>query len=260
MTNHPQIKGMEKRSKQFFRPTLLDTKPAANAPKSWPTLQILAIHDLSSSDICEGNWGRRIALKPKTAPRFIPVRPPITKDARTYKKYKISEKIHGGPLTFVVIQWRHNALNQWVFLIETLVKWRHTAFENHPNMSHSNSPKKSHSQHFRGQKYLFWCLKTALDELQSLHKWTQRSRQMRPFLFTFKHCASWMFLLFCTSSLSWDTLKELWQQKLVVPHGKIVFSKHCDPVTRCLKITEKVSFNIASEASYVYILSGQKII
>ena len=29
---------------------------------------------------------------------------------------------------------------------------------------------------------------------------------------------------------------------------------------RCLKITVKVSFNIASEASYVYILSGQKLI
>ena len=29
---------------------------------------------------------------------------------------------------------------------------------------------------------------------------------------------------------------------------------------RCLKITEKVSFKIASEASYVYILSGQKFI
>ena len=29
---------------------------------------------------------------------------------------------------------------------------------------------------------------------------------------------------------------------------------------RCLTITEKVSFNIASEASYVYILSGQKLI
>ena len=29
-------------------------------------------------------------------------------------------------------------------------------------------------------------------------------------------------------------------------------------ITRCLKITEKVSFNIVSEASYVYILSGQK--
>ena len=31
-------------------------------------------------------------------------------------------------------------------------------------------------------------------------------------------------------------------------------------LTHCLKITEKVSFNIASEASYVYILSGQRLI
>ena len=30
--------------------------------------------------------------------------------------------------------------------------------------------------------------------------------------------------------------------------------------SRCLKLTEKVSFNIASEASYVYILSGQQLI
>ena len=30
--------------------------------------------------------------------------------------------------------------------------------------------------------------------------------------------------------------------------------------SRCLKITEKVSFKIASEASYVYILNGQKLI
>ena len=30
-------------------------------------------------------------------------------------------------------------------------------------------------------------------------------------------------------------------------------------LSRCFKITEKVSFNIASEASYVYILSGQKL-
>ena len=30
--------------------------------------------------------------------------------------------------------------------------------------------------------------------------------------------------------------------------------------SRCLKIAENVSFNIASEASYVYILSGQKFI
>ena len=31
-------------------------------------------------------------------------------------------------------------------------------------------------------------------------------------------------------------------------------------IARCLKITEKVSFYIASEASYVYILSEQKLI
>ena len=29
---------------------------------------------------------------------------------------------------------------------------------------------------------------------------------------------------------------------------------------QCLKIAQKVSFNIAREASYVYILSGQKFI
>ena len=33
-----------------------------------------------------------------------------------------------------------------------------------------------------------------------------------------------------------------------------------DLMARCLKITEKVSFKIASEASYVYILSGQKLV
>ncbi len=27
---------------------------------------------------------------------------------------------------------------------------------------------------------------------------------------------------------------------------------------QCLKITEKISYNIASEASYVYIMNGQK--
>ena len=32
------------------------------------------------------------------------------------------------------------------------------------------------------------------------------------------------------------------------------------PKTRCFKITEKISFNIASEASYDYILTGQKLI
>ena len=58
-------------------------------------------------------------------------------------------------------------------------------------------------------------------------------------------------------------------------HGRSrVFQKHVEALTKdglieskvliktsqWLKITEKVSFNIASEASYVYILSGQKYI
>ena len=41
-------------------------------------------------------------------------------------------------------------------------------------------------------------------------------------------------------------------QKFIIVESKVF--------ARCLKITEKVSFNIASEASYVYILSGQKLI
>ena len=31
-------------------------------------------------------------------------------------------------------------------------------------------------------------------------------------------------------------------------------------MAQCLKIVQKVAFNIASEASYVYILSGQKLV
>ena len=45
----------------------------------------------------------------------------------------------------------------------------------------------------------------------------------------------------------------------------IIFSfffrcQNASVVPQCLKVTEKVSFNIVSEASYVYILSGQKLI
>ena len=32
------------------------------------------------------------------------------------------------------------------------------------------------------------------------------------------------------------------------------------PSSQCLKIAQKVAFNIASEASYIYILSGQKLV
>ena len=42
--------------------------------------------------------------------------------------------------------------------------------------------------------------------------------------------------------------------------NRIKFKVFLNTMARSLKITEKVSFNIASEASYVYILSGQKLI
>ena len=45
-----------------------------------------------------------------------------------------------------------------------------------------------------------------------------------------------------------------------VPSLLLNFFPYAQHSARCLKITEKVSFNIASEASYVYILSGQKLI
>ena len=42
---------------------------------------------------------------------------------------------------------------------------------------------------------------------------------------------------------------------------KSVFCSGLPPsISQCLKITGKVSFYIASEASYVYILNGQKLI
>ena len=40
----------------------------------------------------------------------------------------------------------------------------------------------------------------------------------------------------------------------------VLILKNFSRDARCLKITEKVAFYIASEASYVYILSGKKLI
>ena len=74
---------------------------------------------------------------------------------------------------------------------------------------------------------------------------------------------------------NWKTKRRLWciihlfvlywvQQNCRYHHTIAVYVKSwlVWPLARCLKITEKVSFNIASEASYsyVYILSGQKLI
>ena len=67
-----------------------------------------------------------------------------------------------------------------------------------------------------------------------------------------------------TSLLSWRSLDwffatpDLLRWKPISELESFLASKM--HTARCLKITEKVSFNIASEASYVYILSGQKLI
>ena len=57
--------------------------------------------------------------------------------------------------------------------------------------------------------------------------------------------------------------QQAWIQNATLKYN-VIFGQKMSPAVyrkaRCLKITEKISFNIASEASYVYILSGQKLI
>ena len=55
-----------------------------------------------------------------------------------------------------------------------------------------------------------------------------------------------------------QNLLQNWKYSSNTHYFQVLSSKRASP--RCLKITEKVSFNIASEASYVYILNGQKLI
>ena len=64
-----------------------------------------------------------------------------------------------------------------------------------------------------------------------------------------------------------------WGRKIAVHSNMLTFSRDCanlnwpsassvanSPLTQWLKITQNVAFRIASEASYIYILSGQKFI
>ena len=54
--------------------------------------------------------------------------------------------------------------------------------------------------------------------------------------------------------------KEFFSYIFKVLHTHQYFSRFFECYARCLKIKEKVSSNIANKASYVYILSGQKLI
>ena len=49
--------------------------------------------------------------------------------------------------------------------------------------------------------------------------------------------------------------KHLYDKKLEGPHMKMFLEEKIQ--SQCLKIAQKVAFNIASEASYVYILRSQ---
>ena len=49
-------------------------------------------------------------------------------------------------------------------------------------------------------------------------------------------------------------------QRIMLPFFLLDKEQNSKAPSQCLKITEKVPFNIASEASYFYILTGQKLI
>ena len=58
---------------------------------------------------------------------------------------------------------------------------------------------------------------------------------------------------FVTSTTAWGTL--VTTSSFLICRKDLKKKERSKP--QCLKITEKVAFNVASEASYVYILSGQ---
>ena len=90
-----------------------------------------------------------------------------------------------------------------------------------------------------------------LNNMQRQEKWVGSLRRMRCAVKTSSRFFNWkrQFLI----ARRWSLSNEQLQKTRLDVQPILTF-------TRCLKITEKVSFNIASEASYVYILSGQKII
>ena len=64
---------------------LLLTNPEISAPISWPIFDMLAIQDFSDVVKDSGNCGRKIPLNDNVAPKWSPVKPPMTMDAKTWK-------------------------------------------------------------------------------------------------------------------------------------------------------------------------------
>ena len=68
------------------------------------------------------------------------------------------------------------------------------------------------------------------------------------------------FFLFSIVDTCQPTYKVRKSQIFLITKVVLFFLRNCTRQSaQCLKITEKVAFNIASEASYVYILSGKKL-
>ena len=73
--------------------------------------------------------------------------------------------------------------------------------------------------------------------------------------------AAWKGTLITISPCCWIWNQSVKRRTPVQWNKYRIFVQKIDlKLAQCLKITEKVSFKIASEASYVYILSGQKLI
>ena len=102
----------------------------------------------------------------------------------------------------------------------------------------------------------------------SVHQWliyyilrTTAKNALR-LLEKFHHtCKTYFFFVNCGFSAQGpDNLLLIFYSLHVLHKYYFAHMRDFESHPRCLKITEKVSFNIASEASYVYNLSGQKLI
>ena len=99
------------------------------------------------------------------------------------------------------------------------------------------------------KKFQYWWIPGA-KEVKYYHKCPAISSSRLTFLMGFSLC----FKPFWERSFLSRKLKHNWFKNFNWP------PQVSDNTALCLKITEKVSFDIASEASYVYIFSGQKFV
>ena len=100
------------------------------------------------------------------------------------------------------------------------------------------------------------------EKLQSFEQFMGYLRPflLRPCVVVTQKCIALEFEIRLLLSFRHKTSKKVSKKKLLCTKLSVSLFEESKFVrrggARCLKITEKVSFNIASEASYIYILSG----